>query len=207
MEASLFIGAQVLTMSINYYNKNAQDFFSNTVNVDMTHVYNEFTKIIPKGGSILDAGCGSGRDTLAFINMGYKVTAFDASPVLAHLATNHTGIPIKSHKFLDLSDISTFDAVWACASLLHVSREELPINILKLSRTLKENGILYASFKEGNTTRMVNKRRFTDMTIQDLKQIIPHCELMSIKFWRSQDARKGRENEFWINMLAKKIIS
>ena len=57
-------------MSIDYYNQHADEFFANTVNVDMTELYQKFTKHLPNNAKVLDAGCGSGRDSKAFLDMG-----------------------------------------------------------------------------------------------------------------------------------------
>ena len=77
-------------MTIEYYNKNADKFFNDTHKLDMKEIYNEFIKHLPNKGKILDAGCGSGRDTKAFSDFGYKVTAFDASSELVNLARAYT---------------------------------------------------------------------------------------------------------------------
>ena len=57
-------------MSIEFYQNNADEFFTGTINVDMTNIYQRFTKNIQPNATILDAGCGSGRDSKAFIDMG-----------------------------------------------------------------------------------------------------------------------------------------
>ena len=57
--------------NIEYYNKNAESFFAGTVNADMSLWRDKFTVYIPDGGRILDAGCGSGRDSRAFMQHGY----------------------------------------------------------------------------------------------------------------------------------------
>jgi 2-polyprenyl-3-methyl-5-hydroxy-6-metoxy-1,4-benzoquinol methylase len=66
-------------MTIEYYQQNADEFFNGTINVDMSNIYQHFTKDLHANALILDAGCGSGRDSKAFLDMGYKVDAFDAS--------------------------------------------------------------------------------------------------------------------------------
>ena len=65
-------------MSIEYYNKNALEFYNNTVSVDMTQMCEEFIKLVKPEGKILDAGCGSGRDTLFFLSRGLQVVSIDA---------------------------------------------------------------------------------------------------------------------------------
>ena len=74
----------------HYYTENATEFFRETVDVDMTPLYDRFLPLIPAGGHILDAGCGSGRDARYFLDRGYRITAFDASSELAALATEYS---------------------------------------------------------------------------------------------------------------------
>jgi SAM-dependent methyltransferase len=73
--------------TIAYYNDNAEAFFSDTAGVDMSELHRRFLREIPEGGLILDAGCGSGRDSKAFLDLQFRVRAFDASPELARKAS------------------------------------------------------------------------------------------------------------------------
>jgi SAM-dependent methyltransferase len=88
--------------TVGYYNDKAQEFFESTVNVDMSEHYRVFLNLLPPGGRILDAGCGSGRDSFHFINLGFQVTAIDASPVLAELSSKLMGQPVAVLRFQDL---------------------------------------------------------------------------------------------------------
>ena len=101
-------------------------FFADTVDVDMTPLYRCFLPLLPEQAHVLDAGCGSGRDALAFAKLGYRVTAFDASPALVALAESHLRRPVQCLHFQDIAWRETFDGIWACASLLHVPAAELP---------------------------------------------------------------------------------
>ena len=65
--------------TIEFYNKHAKDFYLDTLNADMSMQYSYFEAHLNKGARILDAGCGSGRDCLYFLQQGYQVEAFDAS--------------------------------------------------------------------------------------------------------------------------------
>ena len=189
-------------MTNNYYNKNAKKFFNNTVNVDMTPNYKDFLNKVKKQGHILDAGCGSGRDTYMFKKYGYKVTAIDASSEMCKLASNYLKEKVTCLKFQDIDYINEFDGIWASSSLLHVNSKELPIVLNKLKTALKENGILYASFKYGNFEGTRNERYFTDLNEESAKELFSDFEL--IKIWITNDARKGREDEKWLNILVKK---
>jgi len=136
-----------------YYTQHAEAYAHTTRTVDMAPLYARFLPHVPAGGLILDAGCGSGRDALAFLQQGYAVEAFDASPELAQLASQHAGIPVKVMRFQDVDDTARFDAIWACASLLHVPQAELPQVLGQLWHSLKPGGVFYLSFKLGEGER------------------------------------------------------
>ena len=99
--------------------------------------------------------------------------------------------------------MSVLDGV-ACASLLHVPRDQLSLNIKCLAKSLKPNGVLYASFKEGETSRTVNGRQFTDLTLNRLEELMAECGMKPVDSWRTEDQRPDRAGEFWVNVLARK---
>jgi SAM-dependent methyltransferase len=195
-----------LDKTVEYYNAKAREFFESTVNVDMTGHYREFLRLVPQGGRILDAGCGSGRDSLYFLNRGYRVTAFDASPVLAQMSSELIGQPVAVLRFQDLDFDEEFDGVWACASLLHVPRSEMPDVLQRLTRALKPNGVLYASFKYGDGEGERNGRFFNDYDERSFQLLLRnHPDLELVSFWVSEDVRPGREGEKWLNVLVRRI--
>lgn len=188
-------------MTIEYYNQHADTFVKSTLNVNMQALYKPFVSLLAENALILDAGCGSGRDTKAFIDMGYRVEAFDASEAMAEYATSYTGIKVLKKQFLEVRDIARYDAIWTCASLLHVSRKELPLVIEILARALKKGGIWYLSFKYGSTERLKDGRTFTDMDEECLESLLSYQpELKVFDMWCTEDARPERE-ERWINVL------
>lgn len=191
-------------MSVQYYQDNAQQFFNDTVNVDMSELYALFVSRLKQGALILDAGCGSGRDSKAFINMGYQVEAFDASSEMVERASNLTGLEVALMRFEDVSAIDKYDAIWSCASLLHVPQQELISVMNKLAQSLKSGGIWYLSFKYGESEREKDGRVFTDLNEQNLMKLlesVPSIELS--EFWITSDKRPGRD-EKWLNCLLTK---
>jgi 2-polyprenyl-3-methyl-5-hydroxy-6-metoxy-1,4-benzoquinol methylase len=190
-------------MTTDYYEQNAQNFFDGTVEVDMSVLYNRFLPLVPGGGSILDAGCGSGRDALFFKNKGYNVTAFDASETLCKLASELLSQTVVCMRFSEIKRQGEFDAVWACASLLHVPRAELSDSISALIGSLKPDGVMYCSFKLGDEEREHDGRFFTDMTEEIFRSLMsdisPEAE---VETWITEDQRPDR-NESWLNALVK----
>lgn len=135
--------------SLQFYNEHAKIFAANTLSADMNDARQHFTKLLPTAARVLDFGCGSGRDTKAFLEAGYTVDAVDGSKELCRIASEFTGIPVKQMLFQDLNATCIYDGIWACASILHLPKAELSEVMLKIAKALKPNGILYTSFKYG----------------------------------------------------------
>ena len=135
---------------MNYYDKNAQEFFDGTVDADMSSHHEEFLKNLPENSHILDAGCGSGRDVKIFKERGYKVTAIDGSLEMCKLASEFANINVHHIQFQKIEFKNEFNGIWASASLLHVPSDEIDLVLNKLKEALKDDGIFYASFKLGD---------------------------------------------------------
>lgn len=191
-------------MCNDYYDLNAQTFFDKTINVDMGNIYQRFLPLLKQGGCILDAGCGSGRDAKYFKDQGFQVDAFDASQELASLASDYSGLPVKTMKFSDVDQVEIYDGLWCCASLLHTPESELIHTMNKLALSLKTDGIWYLSFKYGDTEREVDGRRFTDFNEKKLHQLIDVLTLVSLEdCWITSDNRPDH-SEQWLNAILKR---
>lgn len=192
--------------TLDFYQTHAKDFFSQTINVDMQNVYQPFLEYLLDGTQkILDVGCGSGRDSVFFASQGFDVTAIDGSQNLIDLAKQAN--PSIDWQCLTFDEIKNqqwqnrFTGIWACASLLHLPFNDLPTVINDLIQLLKPNGILYASFKYGNSEREKDGRFFCDMNEQRWQLI--ETQLKSAKtlnLWQTVDNRVDRQ-EIWFNAL------
>lgn len=190
--------------TIDYYNKHAEEFTASTFEVDMESLYQPFLAELPEGARILDVGCGSGRDTLAFKNKGYQVDAIDYSEELVKKATQLTGIPVRLQSFYEIDADQAYDGIWACASLLHCERTRLKEVIGKLLSALKPNGMLYMSFKYGNGDRQKDGRQFTDLDEVQAKALLGQFDrVQQIQQWITIDQRPERQ-EKWLNLIWKK---
>ena len=192
-------------MSVEFYDQNAESFIQQTADVDMRALYDRFRRALPEGGSILDAGCGSGRDSLVFCQMGYQVVAFDASKKMVDAARLRASIPVYQMSFEDIRFDQKFDGIWACASLLHVPRKQLGKVLGSLSSLLKSDGFLYASFKYGDNEREKGGRYFNDLNEDLLRQQLAKVDSLQLfEVWLSADQRPERHEEKWINCLLSK---
>ena len=190
----------------NYYNNNADAFFSGTIDVNVKSLYQEFMHYLPINAKIIDAGCGSGRDTIYFLKEGHDVIAFDASKKLGQLATEQTKHSILHTTFLGFSTKpESQDAIWACASLLHVPMNELPQTFFHLSQFLKKDGVFYCSFKYGDNETNRNGRQFTNLNEALLTQQLKYSPLSIKKTWITEDLRLGRTDEKWLNTILIKL--
>ncbi len=170
--------------TIEYYNQNADMFAQGTRLVDFTVVQERFRKMLPVGSRILDFGCGSGRDTKYFLEKGYQVAATDGSAELCRLAGSFTGIKVKEMLFQELDEIGVYDGIWACSSILHLPKQELLPVIQKMCIALKDNGMIYTSFKYSNFEGERNGRYFTDFTEDAFHEFIKAIpELMIEEEW------------------------
>lgn len=192
--------------TINYYNTFATDFVSSTAQVDFHSTQDRFLSFLKPGALILDFGCGSGRDTKYFLGKGYEVEAIDGSAKLCELASEFTGIKVKEMLFEELDDIEKYDGIWACASILHLSKKSLPEIIIKMKNAIKVGGYIYTSFKLGDFEGEINGRYFTFLDIDSFKELIKGIDDIIIEeSFISEDARKGREEEIWLNLIIKRI--
>lgn len=194
-----------LTQTLNYYNENAKEFTASTINVDFTSVQDKFLNKLSSSSSILDFGCGAGRDTKYFLEKGYIVEAIDGSEELCKLASEYTGIQVKHMLFHELRDVEKYDGIWACSSILHLPYEELVEVMKKMKVALKDTGIIYTSFKYGNFEGVRNGRFFIDMTEESLEKLLQDVGGLDVEeMWVTSDVRPGRGEEKWLNLFLRK---
>ena len=165
----------------------------------------KFLQLLDSQSSILDFGCGSGRDTKYFLEKGYHVTATDGSAELCKLASAFTGIEVKEMLFQELDDINKYDGIWACSSILHLPKKELFPVLRKMCIALKSAGVIYSSFKYGDFEGERNGRYFTDFTEDTFRDFIKDIPELTIEdHWITSDVRPGRGNEKWLNLIIRK---
>ena len=197
--------ANINDKTLEYYNENAEAFVAGTVSVDFKQTQDRFLEMLHPGACILDFGCGSGRDTKYFLSQGYKVDAVDGSGELCRIASEYTGIEVKHSRFQELHEQQKYDGIWACSSILHLSREELKVVLGKMTIALRENGVIYTSFKYSEFEGERNGRYFTDFTIDIFKEFIQDInELKVVDYWITGDVRPRRGEEKWLNLLLQK---
>ncbi|OOE95520.1 hypothetical protein BZG75_02150 [Salinivibrio sp. AR640] len=187
--------------SIHYYNEHADTFIITTQEVDMRNLYQQVIPSLSAGGAILDAGCGSGRDALNFKKMGFDVEAFDASKAMSEAASQLVGQTVHCCTFMEYNTQRHFDAIWACASLLHVPYKKLPATFNHLKQFLSQEGKFIVSFKYGDSERQQGERHFTDMNEERFDQTIRDAGGLTIeKIWLTSDNRPQNVT-MWFNAI------
>lgn len=203
--------------TLSYYDENAAAFCEGTRNADMSEMRGRFLRYLKPGALILDAGCGSGRDSKFFMESGYRVVALDGSKEMCRQASAYLGQEVQCRRFEEIDEKEVYDGIWACASLLHVSHELLPKVIARLITALVDGGVLYASFKYGEEEREAGGRYFTDLREDGWKKVLEEAEeemkgnksgskkLETIECFVTGDVREGRGGEKWLNVVGRKV--
>lgn len=195
----------MLNKTINYYDTNAKEFVKGTLNVDFKTTQDKFINKLPAKGYILDFGCGSGRDTKYFLARDFNVDAIDGSIELCKIASEYTNIKVRHMYFNELSIVNKYDSIWACSSILHLSLDDLVDVFKRMSKALKDEGIIYTSFKYGDFSGERNGRYFTDMTEDSFAKLIANVENLKVEEqWITADVRPQRGNEKWLNLILRK---
>ena len=193
--------------TLAYYNEKTVEFVFETQTVDFHDTQDLFLSFLPQESSILDFGCGSGRDTRYFLEKGYHVVATDGSEELCKVASAYTGVQVRKLLFQELQDENCYDGIWACSSILHVGRTEQPDIFRRMILALKEQGYIYTSFKYGAFEGFRGERYFTDFDEAGFRDFIrAFPELTIEKMWVTSDVRPERSNEKWLNIILRKSI-
>jgi ubiquinone/menaquinone biosynthesis C-methylase UbiE len=134
------------------YDQTALEYQENSLKMQPEVKAKVFLSYLVPDSKILDLGCGPGRDTKFFVDKGYKVIGVDISPQMIALARN--SVPQANFLVSDIESLKLKDesinAIWASASLLHVSKKAMSGVVENLYRTLKPGGIFYVSMKKGS---------------------------------------------------------
>lgn len=194
--------------TLRWYAGHAEAFAADTQDADLSDEQRRFAAFLPKGGRILDLGCGAGRDALGFLRLGLKVEAADGSPELCRIAAQRTGLAVRCLRFDDVPCAykpGSLDGIWACASLLHVRRARLPGLLSALSALLRENGLFYASFKLGEGEKRRGGRLYTDLTPESAALLAAQVPALTLISQRMQeDARPAHAGEMWLALTFRK---
>jgi SAM-dependent methyltransferase len=150
--------------TIAHYNRLSEAYWDGTRDHDVSQNYAAFLDAIEHDPpySILDLGCGPGRDLHHFRSLGHDAVGLDGSKEFVAMARSYSGCEVLHQDFLAMTlPKSRFDGVFANASLFHVPSQELPRVLLELSETLKAGGVLFCSNPRGNNEEGLSGDRYS----------------------------------------------
>ena len=146
---------KISELTLQHYNQRSEDFWEGTRHHDVSQNIAALLQYIDGESpfTILDFGCGPGRDLKVFAELGHRAVGLDGAAQFADMARAHSGCEIWQQDFLKL-DLPQhhFDGVFANAVLFHIPSQELPAVLEQLHATLKPRGVLFSSNPRGNNT-------------------------------------------------------
>jgi len=149
--------------TLAHYNDNAEDFFAGTRDHDVRQNMDALLQHMEGAApfTILDFGCGPGRDLKAFSALGHTAVGLEGAVRFAEMARAYSGCDVWHQDFLALNlPTEHFDGVFANASLFHVPSAALPRVLRELHTTLKPRGVLFSSNPRGNNEEGFNGERY-----------------------------------------------
>lgn len=153
----------ITRLTLDYYERHAQQFFAGTIDHDVSQNIAALLEAIEGQPpfTILDLGCGPGRDLKTFSALGHRAIGVDGSARFAEMARAYSGCEVWQQDFvhLDLPD-ALFDGVFANASLFHVPSRALPTVLGELYAALKPGGVLFSSNPRGHNEEGWNAQRY-----------------------------------------------
>lgn len=185
-----------------YYEKNAERYAAETFSADMSEQYEQFLPYLKEGGKLLDVGSGSGRDACYFQEHGYQVTALEPSKNLCREIEKVFSGETVCSDIQNYQPRERYDGIWACASLIHLQKEELLHFFETIHLYLKEGGAIYVSGKNGiSTGKSEDGRYYLEFTEPLIKKILKiNRQLKLEQLWYTDDAG-GRQDFRWMNVI------
>lgn len=153
----------ITRLTIAHYDRNAEQFFQGTVDHDVSQNIAALLDAIeaPAPYTIMDLGCGPGRDLKTFSALGHRAIGVEGSAQFVAMARAYSGCEVWHQDFVHLDlPPAMFDGVFANAVLFHVPREVLPKVLDDLYATLKPGGVLFSSNPRGQNQEGWNGQRY-----------------------------------------------
>jgi SAM-dependent methyltransferase len=154
---------EVVGRTLDHYQTRAEDFWQGTRHHDVEQNIEALLRHIRAAApfTILDLGCGPGRDLRNFAQRGHRPIGLEGAPAFVAMAREHADCEVWLQDFVQMDlPAATFDGVFANASLFHVPRQELPRVLRQLHATLKPDGVLFSSNPRGNNEESINGERY-----------------------------------------------
>ncbi len=162
-----------------------------------------FIAACPKGGRVLDLGCGPGHFAERMATAGLRVEATDAARAMVDLAARRPGVSARLARFEDLDAQDAYDGIWAYFSLLHAPRADLPGHLGRIARALKPGGILFLGMKHGQDSKRDRLDRYYEYyEDEELTRHLSAAGLRPADTWRGTAEGMAGDPEDWIVIAA-----
>jgi SAM-dependent methyltransferase len=149
--------------TLDYYDGHAREFFNGTIDHDVTQNIDALLGAIEAAPpfTILDLGCGPGRDLKTFSALGHRAIGVDGSAEFVEMARAYSGCEVWQQDFVHLDlPVEMFDGIFANAVLFHVPSRALPKVLADLHAALKPGGVLFSSNPRGDNEEGWNGPRY-----------------------------------------------
>ena len=200
------------SITINSYNKTAEEYNKTVTDFDMVSVLGYFMDLLTFKSKILDLGCGPGHHSKVFSENNFDVTGIDLSSEMINIAKRE--IKTANFRIMDISSLSfldnSFNGIWASASLLHIPKDELSSILIKLHSILTDKGVLYLSLKKGFGSEIIQDERYRNVDKfyvfyqpEEINNILTNVgfNVVSIK---ENPKREFYDTNPWIHIFCKK---
>lgn len=154
---------KISALTLQHYNQRSENFWEGTRHHDVSQNIAALLQSIetPPPHTLLDFGCGPGRDLKVFSGLGHRAIGLDGAVQFAEMARAYSGCEVWQQDFLNLNlPDHYFEGVFANAVLFHVPSQELPTVLQKLYATLKPRGVLFSSNPRGDNTEGWDGERY-----------------------------------------------
>ena len=189
--------------TIEIYDAKAADYAKLVTSDAPSRHLRAFMDALPKGGHLLDLGCGPGNAAASMRDAGFRVTAIDASPRMVELGADRYGLDITLGTFDDVTQTAQYDGIWASFSLLHAPRADIPRHLSAIHTALKPNGIFVIGVKTGTgTERDSLGRQYTYFEPAELDSLLRAAGFTPISSATGSDKGLSGDISPWIIVTA-----
>lgn len=200
----------IAEQTLSHYEEHAERFWEGTRYHDVTQNYEAFLSAIEgvPPFRILDLGCGPGRDLIYFRSLGHEPTGLDGAKAFVRMASERSGCEVLLQNFFELElPLSSFDGVFANASLFHVPRATLPKVLSEVHKALKPRGVLFTSNPRGDNSEGFNDRRFGAYFDHPTWQhLVEHEGFVELEHYYRPPGL-AREEQPWLACVFRKVRS
>jgi len=136
---------------------------------------------------------------------GRIVEALDGSQELCRIASEYLGMDVRNMMFQDFEETEAYDGLWACASILHLTYEEIMDVMKRIHGALKPQGVFYTTFKYGTFEGERDGRYYTDFEEKKMERLLAELNCFDLeRMWLTGDALPGRHEGQWINVILRR---